>query len=303
MTEPAVATHMPIPRLEGSVVVVPAPGNGPGNWAGAPSAVLEGGVFWLAYRVRRPLDQGRGVLLVLARSDDGVSFETVASLSRAYFDSASLERPALVRRPDGGWRLYVSCAAHGSKGWRVDALDSDTVAGLAHAPAVTVLPSGNDTAFKDPVVRVDGGHWQMWVCCHPLAQAGHEDRMTTRIAHSDNGINWALGPTVLSPSPGRWDSRGTRLTSVLPGPRPVALYDGRASADENWFERTGIAVAGTDGVFRARGVAPVAASPYGGHALRYASVVAMPDGGHRVYFEAARPDGAHDLRALALPGD
>ena len=39
-------------------IVVPAPGDGPGNWAGAPSAVLHDGVFWLAWRTRDPCTTG-----------------------------------------------------------------------------------------------------------------------------------------------------------------------------------------------------------------------------------------------------
>ena len=83
---------------------MPAPGRGPGHWAGAPSATLDDdGTVWLAYRLRRPVDDGRGVEVVVARSRDGVSFEQVAQVGREAFGAASLERPALVRRP--GWRL------------------------------------------------------------------------------------------------------------------------------------------------------------------------------------------------------
>ena len=32
----------------------------------------------------------------------------------------SLERPALVRTPEGRWRLYLSCATFGTKHWRVE---------------------------------------------------------------------------------------------------------------------------------------------------------------------------------------
>jgi hypothetical protein len=90
-----------LPAFDESVTVVPAPGVGPGNWAGAPSAVWADDAYWLAYRVRRPLDEGRGVAVVVARSSDGVEFEPEVRLYRDDFDAESFERPALVRLPTG----------------------------------------------------------------------------------------------------------------------------------------------------------------------------------------------------------
>ena len=57
VTSVSVSTDVRSPGYEGADVVVAAPGPGPGNWAGAASCVLVDGTFWLAYRVRRPLDE------------------------------------------------------------------------------------------------------------------------------------------------------------------------------------------------------------------------------------------------------
>jgi hypothetical protein len=288
----------PLPTPGRSELVVGAPGEGPGWWAGGPSALLDDGTWWLAYRLRRPVGQGRGYANVVARSEDGVRFETACVLEQDAFDTESLERPALVRRPDGGWRLYVSCATEGTKHWKVVALDAEDPSGFDPSRRVTVLPGDELTAMKDPVVvpGCDGQPWRAWVCCHPLEEPGAEDRMSTRLATSPDGLSWVLGPVVLEGRPGRWDARGARVTSVQPGPSGWAYYDGRQDAAENWSERTGVAVAGQDGVHLVAVDSDPTGSPHGGGALRYVCAVPLPGGGYRLYYEAARPDGAHDLR-------
>lgn len=285
---------LPLPAAETAVVVVPAPEPGPGNWAGAAAAVLHEGTFWLAYRVRRPIIEGRGVSVVVARSADGVAFEPVAEVRREAFGAASFERPALVPLPGGGWRLYLSCATPGSKHWWIEALDAATPAELPEGRRTVVLPGSDTAAVKDPVVAVDETGWRMWICRHPLTDAGHEDRMETDFATSDDGLRWCVHGPVLTGTAGGWDQRGARVTTVLrPDPLTV-LYDGRADAAANWFEQTGLAVA-ADGRLETVGDGAIGRSPHSDGALRYATAVPLPDGRTRFYFELARPDGAHDL--------
>ena len=110
-----------------------------------------------------------------------------------------------------------------------------------------VLPGDpRKRAVKDPVIQRHGGQWHMWATIHPLADPDETDQMSTEYATSADGLDWTWQGTALSGRPGEWDSRGTRVAAVRFGPdQVVAYYDGRASAAENYEERTGIAV-GTD---------------------------------------------------------
>ncbi|MGZ4457514.1 MAG: hypothetical protein ACXVW2_02150 [Nocardioidaceae bacterium] len=285
---------LPVPRYDDAHVVVGAPGAGPGNWAGAASATLDGATIYLAYRLRRPIGDGRGVSVVVARSSDGLTFEKVAEVFRDDFGADSFERPVVVRRPDGGWRLFLSCATPASKHWWIEAVDADEPEDLPDGTRTTVLAGSAEEAVKDPVVLVDGSGWRMWVCCHPLTDPGHEDRMTTKYATSRDGLAWEVHGTALAPTPDSWDARGTRVVTVLSEQPLTVLYDGRATAEQNWHEVTGLARQ-LNGHLEADPANPVARSPHSDGAFRYTTAVRLPDGSTRFYFEAARPDGAHDL--------
>ena len=76
----------------------------------------------------------------------------------------------------------------------------------------------------------------------------------------------------------------------------AAFYDGRASAAENYEERTGIAVGTEPTVLTASSAGPAAQSGHAGGGLRYLDVLPLPDGRHRLYYELTRADGAHELR-------
>ncbi len=286
---------------EPATVVIEPPGSGPGFWAGGPSVVHEDGVFHLAYRLRRPVDRGRGYANVVATSADGIHFETVASLPVQMFASASLERPALIRRPDGGWRIYVSCSRVGSKHWWVEAVDTapdGAVADLAHGTRTVVLPGDAGSAWKDVVVTRDGGQWRMWACEHLLDRGDDAaDRMRSVYLTSEDGLDWTPQGVALAPTEGSWDARGVRITSAWESDgRWIAAYDGRASAAENWYERTGLAIGAGPEEFRPV-VGPLQRE---GRTLRYLSVAHLPTG-LRLYFEADRADGSNDLRTVFVP--
>jgi hypothetical protein len=282
--------------------VVSPPGDGPGYWAGGPSAIWRDGAVWLAYRLRRPVDAGRGYANVIARSIDGYTFETVNEVTSAQFDAASLERPALICAPDGAWQLFVSCSTRDSKHWWIEMLEAPSPAEFGTGRGRIVLPGDQLTAWKDPVVSVDADGWQMWACRHEIVPAEEADRMDTWYATSCDGVEWVLEGPALLPTAGTWDQRGARVAAVIRdadsgADRWVALYDGRSTAEENWQERTGVAIGTGPGRFEAVSAEPLVP----GFSLRYASPVQLPDRSWLVYFEAERPDGAHDLRVEYVP--
>jgi hypothetical protein len=113
------------------------------------------------------------------------------------------------------------------------------------------------------------------------------------LRHERRRLHWEWHGVALEGRPGAWDARGTRVTTVLPDGR--AAYDGRATAEENWFERTGLAYrSGETGRLRHADGEPVD--------VRYLDVLPLPDGGFRIYYEARLPDESHELRTeLVLP--
>jgi hypothetical protein len=113
--------------------------------------------------------------------------------------------------------------------------------------------------------------------------------MTTAYATSADGLEWDWHGTVFRPRAGMWDARGARVTAVLPDGR--AAYDGRATKEENWFERLGLA--------RLTGKRPGELEQTNDDAAadaRYLDVLPLPGGGYRIWYEARLPDESHELR-------
>jgi hypothetical protein len=228
------------------------------------------------------MPEGRGGRIEIAHDA-----QPVVALDNERFGAESLERSALIVTPEGRWRLYVSCATPGTKHWRIDLLEAESAATLASASPRTVFSGDAAWGVKDPVIRrLENRGWEGWVCCHPLSDVGEEDRMVTRYAVSPDGISWTLRHDALAGRPGMWDARGARVTAVIDD---VAYYDGRATKEENFSERTGIARSAGSGTFLATDAEPIA--PY-----RYLDVLPLPDGSRRLFYEAPCANGAHELR-------
>jgi hypothetical protein len=272
-----------LPRWENSEPVLHT-AHGTGNWIGAASALIHDDYIYLAYRDRHPVDKGRGNKAYVARSriENGIHFDVLCAIDKEAMDAESLERPALDVTPDGDWDLYLSCATFNSKHWRIERLRAHRPDDFSPRTRQPAFPGSNAFGIKDPVL-VRGHDLRIWATLHPLTEGDdNADRMISVDAFS--------GESVMVPEPGAWYSRGTRLTAVM---GEYAYFDGRASASENFAERTGLARwNGSQYV----AVAGPASSPAGDGALRYVSVITLPDGSQRLYYESATRYGSHELR-------
>jgi hypothetical protein len=284
------------PHLEKSEVAIAAPGTGTGYWNGASSAIEHEGHIYLAYRTRQPIELGRGQGVVIAKSKDGIHFETIQVIDKTTMDAESLERPALVHTPNGKWRLYLSCATTGTKHWRVELLEADTPDSFDPATRQVAMPGDKNWAVKDPVISYYDNLWHCWATFHPLDIPNEEDRMVSRYATSPDGLTWTWATgNCLKPRPDMWDSRGARVTAIYGAEGfMLAFYDGRASAAENYEERTGVAVGTSPDTFVAIGDRPIGESVEH-HGLRYCDIVPLASGGFRLYYEVATRDDAHEL--------
>jgi hypothetical protein len=290
-----------LPSLDRSVVAIEPPGQEPGSWAGASSAVLTSDGIVMAYRVRT--GSQRGCEVAIAHSADGVRFETIQVITKEEMDCESLERPALVLTHGGTWRLYLSCATWGTKHWRVELIESPLPDGFDPEKRLLVLPGEPASAVKDPVIQFHDGTWHLWASVHPLADPAETDRMTTDYASSSDGIDWSWHGHALTGRLGQWDARGVRVSAVRfePG-QVIAYYDGRATAAENYEERTGVATGSGPAALAAISLVPIGSGSDRLGGLRYLDILDLGGGLERWYYEVSRPDGLHELRTELRQG-
>src|SRR6476660_474316 len=109
--------------------------------------------------------------------------------------------------------------------------------------------------------------------------------------------HWEGQGGVVKPEPTGWDCYCRRINSVVPcDGKFYAFYDGSASHLDNYEEKTGIAVSSDlKNWVTITPKGPAYTSPHASTSLRY--IDAQVVGGKTfVFYEFARPDGAHDMR-------
>lgn len=308
---------------EGVTVIEPLQG-GAGWWAGACSALYDEEVrqFYLYYRLRRPREQGRGTDAYVARSEDGVKFEPIWHARKEDFHSDSVERGALLKAPNGEWRLYLSYVDPADSRWRTDVMVAMTPDGFDPVGRVPVFRAADISAegVKDPVVYLFGGLYYALFSYAPSPRIVTEKvremmhatadvyntgivKSHTGLAVSGDGVHFAWKGDLFAPRESGWDAYAARIGCLLYRP-PVflAFYDGSASVEENYEEKTGLAVSfdlrhfervSTDG--------PLLTAPHGSGSLRYLDAILVGTNIY-YYYEYARPDGSHELRMSRVSG-
>lgn len=277
--------------------------------------------FYLSYRLRRPLEAGRGGVTRVARSADGVAFTTIWEAGKEEFATTSIERSCLVKVGHGHWRLYVSYVDPADGRWCIDLLEASSPERFDPKQRRRVLRAADIDAegVKDPYVLRVGPAWLMFAPYGPrqTVRAGsNEDELhrtiagnvfaTGRILHptglavSADGLSFQwLGDAVSPGRSGAWDCSVARVSTIVHTP-PVftVFYDGRTGEGDFYEDRTGYAVTLDLRTFTKGTVdGPALESPHASGSLRYLDAVHIPEEARLFYyFEMARPDGAHELR-------
>lgn len=312
----------PFNPADGIVLREPERGE-PGYWAGCPSVLFEPDKqrFLLTYRQRRPQEMdagGRGWRCALAASNDGVHFHDLWEVHKSELATPSMERCSLIPAP-GGYRLYISYVDPADKRWRIDVMEAAEPASFATEsarPALTATGTGTE-GVKDPyVLRIGPVTYMFASFAAPRAfAAGEQERahragdiyntgatiLPTGLATSLDGTGFRWHGTVLGVGEG-WDRYQARLSCVVPiGPGYLGFYDGSAEVGENYEERCGVAASGDLWHWeRLTTREPWIVGPHGTGSVRYLDALIL-DGEWWIYYEMARPDGAHDLRAQQIP--
>jgi len=301
------------------VIIREPPASGKGYWVGAPGVMLDPAddTFYLVYRVRRPrgVPPDRGAEIHLARSGDGIEFETIWTGAKDRLETTSIERCALRRLAPDRWALYVSYVDPADGRWRTDLVEAARPDQFDLRAAKKVLTAEDIGAegVKDPMVFRVAGLYHM-VLSYATAtatkvaselHATHDAyntgliRSATGLATSSDGLHWQWEGEIFGPPGDGWDAYCARIGTLWREAGVwLALYDGSASVEENYEERAGLAISFDLRTFhRVTRSGPLMTTPRGTGALRYFDVLALPDETF-FYYEIARPDGSHDLRVF-----
>ncbi len=303
-------------RLAAGRVIREPVGFANGYWAGAPGVfyAADQRAWYLTYRIRRPrgVKPDRGGEARIARSADLIQWEDVWSVTKDKFSSSSIERCALRQGEDGIWRYFASFVDPADGRWCVSVLEAGSPRDLDPARAKPLFKAAalGLEGIKDPWILEHNGAFHMFLSVAvPTPRTGAQSHATqdifntgecvsaTGLATSTDLKAWHWQGVVFAPGAAGWDRYCRRINSVVPlGGKFLAFYDGSAGHHENYEEKTGLAVS-TD-LRHWQSLTPDSprfTSSHQSGSLRYVDAQVLGQEAW-LFYEFARPDGAHDLR-------
>lgn len=296
---------------EGIVIREP-PGVGCGYWTGGHKVTYDrsSGRFVLFYRERHPLERGRGRRCQVAVGEDGINFTDVWEADREQFAADSIEVGHVVRHDEDEWRLYVSYEMAGTSIWRIDMMSAPHPSRFAAQARRAVLQPGHFGLryIKDPwIIRQPDGAYHLYaavpartgpVLKQGVIGIGAED--ATVLARSEDGVYFeTLEYVYEAAGDGSWHGHRGRLDGMFPFAGGwVGTFSGGRTMFDNYEEPCGLLAGPSPSEMRRVDTGgPWIAGPYG--YVRYVFGTPVDD---RVffYYEYARADGSHDLRASVV---
>jgi hypothetical protein len=294
----------------GTVIRTPL-GTGYGHWVGGHKVFYDNTskTFAMFYRIRTPLEQGRGGSCAVAVSTDGIHFDDVWTATKDELASNSIETGHPVRDHSGEWRLYISYEFAPTREWRIDVIRGPELAQLDTQGRRTVLAPGDFGLpwIKDPwVVLRDSQYWLYSAvpgreAPQVVGNAVHAKPLDASVLSvSNDGLYFATIEYIFEGTgEDNWHGRRARLNSMFPwGNGWIATWDGGRTFFDNYEESCGLAVSPDGRQFdRVDAATPWVTSPHG--CVRYVY-------GQRVddtvffYYEYTRKDLSHDLRVTAV---
>jgi hypothetical protein len=282
--------------------VIPAPGKGKGFWSGGSFATIsDTGEVYLYYRLRKPriesYEAHRGYQCGIARSSDGISFETIWSAGKKDFDARSIEKGCMVQRPDGKWLLYISYDSESTERWQIDVIEADRPDSFNPSSRKVFLTHTDVEAhdIKDPHVFLDKGSYTIFA--NNTTEVGPKEE--TLVVLSGDGITISeIHKEILAHSPDKnaWDAYGARLTGIVPlVDGYMMFYDGTPYGAVVCEESCGIC-------FSENLLGPYQRitkdTPFH-EGVRYIQGLWLEDS-LLLYYEFTLPNGEHELRVSRL---
>ena len=190
-------------------------------------------------------------------------------------------------------RTVIARSEDGERFETVSVLDREQFGAYSmERPALVAAPDGRWRVYVCSMTP-NTKHW--WIDLLEAAAPAELERAEPRTVFPGDELTGVKDPVVRFAG-GRWHA--WICCHPLDEPdeedRMTSAYDGRATKEENWFERTGLARHTGHGRLEQIGDAPVSDA-------RYLDVLPLPGGGYRLYYEWPLPDESHELRTELVP--